>query len=110
MNDQFSAITPIDTANDALETVGGKGRSLAQMTRAGFDVPGGFLLSTAAYRDFVADNELGERILELARPEIIDGRAFVRVGVPVDPDAHHRMRACRRTEGRTHGRLRGASW
>ena len=75
MNNQFSAITPIDTTNDALETVGGKGRSLAQMTRAGFDVPEGFLLSTAAYRDFVADNELGARILELARPEIIDGRA-----------------------------------
>ena len=75
MNDKFAAITPIDTTNDALETVGGKGRSLAQMTRAGFDVPVGFLLSTAAYRDFVADNELGARILELAGPEIIDGRA-----------------------------------
>ena len=75
MNDKFAAITPIDTTNDALETVGGKGRSLAQMTRAGFDVPEGFLLSTAAYRDFVADNELGARILELAGPEIIDGRA-----------------------------------
>ena len=68
-------ITPIGTTNDALETVGGKGRSLAQMTRAGFDVPEGFLLSTAAYRDFVADNELEQRILELARPEIVDGRA-----------------------------------
>ena len=73
MNDRN--ITPIDTTNDNLETVGGKGRSLAQMTRAGFDVPAGFLLSTAAYRDFVADNKLGARILELARPEIIDGRA-----------------------------------
>ncbi len=75
MNENIAAITPIDTTNDALETVGGKGRSLAQMTRAGFDVPEGFLLSTAAYRDFVADNELGMRILDLARPEIIDSRA-----------------------------------
>ncbi len=75
MNTNVTAITPIDTTNDALETVGGKGRSLAQMTRAGFEVPEGFLLSTAAYRDFVADNELGVRILELACPEIIDGRA-----------------------------------
>ena len=75
MNENIAAITPIDTTNDALETVGGKGRSLAQMTRAGFDVPEGFLLSTAAYRDFVTDNELGMRILELARPEIIDSRA-----------------------------------
>ena len=75
MNDKFAAIIPIDTTDDALETIGGKGRSLAQMTRAGFDVPEGFLLSTAAYRDIVADNELGACILELARPEIIDGRA-----------------------------------
>ena len=75
MNQNVDVITPIDTINDALEAVGGKGRSLAQMTRAGFDVPGGFLLSTAAYKDFVADNELRKRILELARPEIIDGRA-----------------------------------
>lgn len=75
MNENFAAITSIDTTHDALETVGGKGRSLAQMTRAGFDVPEGFLLSTAAYKDFVADNELGMRILELARPEISDGRA-----------------------------------
>ena len=75
MNENIAAITPIDTTNDALEIVGGKGRSLAQMTRAGFDVPEGFLLSTAAYRDFVTDNELGMRILELARPEIIDSRA-----------------------------------
>ena len=68
-------ITPIETTNDGLEIVGGKGRSLAQMTRAGFNVPQGFLLSTAAYRGFVADNKLGIPILELARPEIIDGRA-----------------------------------
>ena len=53
----------------------GQGPFSRQMTRAGFDVPEGFLLSTAAYRDFVADNELGMRILELARPEIIDSRA-----------------------------------
>ncbi len=75
MKEDSAAITPIDTLNDALETVGGKGRSLAQMTRAGFDVPQGFLLSTAAYRDFVADNQLGSRILEVARPEIVDSRA-----------------------------------
>ena len=75
MSDNSAVITPINTANDALETVGGKGRSLAQMTRAGFDVPGGFLLSTAAYRDFVATNGLGSRILELARAEIVDSRA-----------------------------------
>ncbi len=31
--------TALDTENDALETVGGKGRSLARMASAGFAVP-----------------------------------------------------------------------
>ena len=68
-------ITSIDTDDDALDLVGGKGRSLAQMSRAGFDVPGGFMLSTSAYRGFVEQHDLQPQILELARPAIIDGRA-----------------------------------
>ena len=31
---------PLDTPNNALESVGGKGRSLSNMARAGFHVPG----------------------------------------------------------------------
>ena len=64
--------TPLDTEDDGLEVVGGKGRSLARMARAGFPVPGGFQVTTAAYRVFVSDNDIGERILELARPEIVE--------------------------------------
>ena len=64
--------TPLDTENDGLEVVGGKGRSLARMARAGFSVPGGFQVTTAAYRAFVSDHDLGQRILELARPEIVE--------------------------------------
>ena len=64
--------TPLDTQDDGLEVVGGKGRSLARMARAGFSVPGGFQVTTAAYRTYVSDNDLGERILELARPEIVE--------------------------------------
>ncbi len=48
-------ITSIETDNDALERVGGKGRSLAQMIRSSFDIPTCFFLSTAAYRYFVSD-------------------------------------------------------
>ena len=62
--------TPIDTQADDLETVGGKGRSLARMARAGFNVPGGFLVATAAYRRFVAAHGLQERIVSLARPAV----------------------------------------
>lgn len=66
---------PINTNADDLEMVGGKGRSLAQMIRAGFDVPDGFLLTTGAYRDFVVEHGLQEQILTLAKPEVVDGRA-----------------------------------
>ncbi len=33
--------------------VGGKGASLGEMAKAGFPVPGGFCVTTAAYRDFI---------------------------------------------------------
>ncbi|HEX5688877.1 MAG TPA: PEP/pyruvate-binding domain-containing protein, partial [Roseiflexaceae bacterium] len=47
-----------------LENVGGKGMSLAKMLAAGLPVPGGFHVTTAAYRRFVADNQLQARIME----------------------------------------------
>ena len=67
--------TPLATENDALEVVGGKGRSLAKMANAGFRVPGGFMVTTAAYRGFVADNNLQDQILVLAKPAVVEGRA-----------------------------------
>src|SRR5262249_8364565 len=36
-----------------LPEVGGKGANLGELTRAGFPVPPGFCVATAAYRDFV---------------------------------------------------------
>ena len=68
-------IATLDTKNDSLEIVGGKGRSLAKMLNAGFHVPGGFQVTTAAYRSFVESNNLQEQILELAKPKIVEGRA-----------------------------------
>lgn len=41
-----------------LATAGGKGANLACLMRAGFPVPEGFLLPTAAYRAFVEANQL----------------------------------------------------
>ena len=38
-------------------------------------MPGGFLVTTAAYRGFVADNNLQDQILELAKPAVMEGRA-----------------------------------
>ncbi|GIT39336.1 MAG: hypothetical protein Ct9H300mP8_05320 [Gammaproteobacteria bacterium] len=57
---------PLDTSNDSLELIGGKGKSLARMARAGFSVPTGFHLTTAAYKRFVDRNGLQSKILELA--------------------------------------------
>ena len=66
--------TALNTKDDALETVGGKGRSLAIMVNAGFNVPGGFLVTTAAYRSYVMENELQQKIVSLAKPAVVDGR------------------------------------
>lgn len=65
-------ILPLDTEAVALEVVGGKGRSLAEMAAAGFPVPSGFILAASAYSRFVAENGLRTQIIELAKPEIIE--------------------------------------
>lgn len=64
---------PLNTKNNGLEVVGGKGRSLSRLANAGFNVPGGFQIPTSAYRSFVADNNLQNRILEFAKPTIHEG-------------------------------------
>ena len=63
----------IKTTDDSLERIGGKGRSLARMTCAGFDVPGGFLVTADAYRTFIAENNLQSTIVDRARPTLKDG-------------------------------------
>ena len=63
----------LDTRDDSPEVLGGKGRSLSRLARAGFDVPDGFMVTTSAYRDFVEVNDLGARILDLAKPEVVEG-------------------------------------
>ena len=66
MTDSF--ILPMATKDDALELIGGKGRSLAKMSTAGFDVPSGFHLTADAYRAFIAENNLQEQVVALAKP------------------------------------------
>ncbi|MEW9548115.1 PEP/pyruvate-binding domain-containing protein [Nonomuraea sp. NPDC050783] len=48
------AVLPLDDAAADLASVGGKGESLARLVRAGLPVPGGFCVTTEAYREFVA--------------------------------------------------------
>ena len=68
----------LDTADVSPEVVGGKGRSLSRLASAGFDVPGAFLITTRAYRAFVGANDLEDRILALAGPEVVDGAVSFR--------------------------------
>ena len=56
-------ILPLNDSNATLETVGGKGMSLAKLARAGLPVPDGFHVTTEAYRQFVAANDLQMKIL-----------------------------------------------
>ena len=41
---------------------GGKGANLGELTRAGFPVPGGFVVGADAYREFLDSSGLGERL------------------------------------------------
>jgi phosphoenolpyruvate synthase/pyruvate phosphate dikinase len=59
-----SYILPLSDTQADLETVGGKGMSLAKLARAGLPVPGGFHVTTEAYREFVTENRLQTGISE----------------------------------------------
>src|SRR5438105_4268451 len=54
-----------------VDVAGGKGANLGELVRVGFPVPPGFLLTTAAYERFVAENQLREAI-EKARLDEAD--------------------------------------
>jgi len=59
-------ILSLDSPQATLERVGGKGASLARMAAAGLPVPPGFHITTVAYRRFVEENHLGDRIQSAA--------------------------------------------
>ncbi len=61
-----SIILNLDSPEAALERVGGKGASLARMVAAGLPIPPGFHITTEAYRRYVDENHLGERIQSAA--------------------------------------------
>ena len=54
----FEYILPFADPEATLETVGGKGASLARLITAGFPVPEGFHITTEAYKRFVKENQL----------------------------------------------------
>ena len=60
-------VLPLSSPEATLERVGGKGANLAELARAGFAVPPGFLVTTDAYRAFVASNRIAAPLLALAK-------------------------------------------
>jgi pyruvate,water dikinase len=53
-----------DVDRTRLSDVGGKGANLGELTRAGFPVPPGFCVTTAAYREFVRTSGEFETLLD----------------------------------------------
>lgn len=54
----MNCVVPLNDEQVTLAEVGGKGANLAKLARAGFPVPGGFLVTTQAYHEFVMVNQL----------------------------------------------------
>src|SRR6266567_73633 len=63
MQETLAFILPLSDVSAHLSQVGGKGASLARMAAAGLPVPPGFHVTTTAYRRFVTENGLQEKIL-----------------------------------------------
>ena len=86
-------LTLSDTQAD-LGTVGGKGASLAKLVIAGLPVPGGFHLTTEAYRRFVDENAIQPGIeaalasLDASRPQALEAASqaitalFLQAAIP----------------------------
>ena len=54
-----------DVDKEDVPLVGGKGANLGEMTRAGFPVPNGFIVTSNAYYKFIKDNNLSIKIKHL---------------------------------------------
>lgn len=68
----------------SLTVAGGKAANLGELMRAGFPVPDGFCLTTAAYRRFVQAANLGERVAAiLAGLNIADAQRLAAAGAEI---------------------------
>lgn len=62
---------------DSVALVGGKGANLGEMARAGLPVPPGFGVTSEAYKRFLEENDLADRIREqVAALDVRDPRAL----------------------------------
>ncbi|MDE2025501.1 MAG: phosphoenolpyruvate synthase [Patescibacteria group bacterium] len=56
-----------EVGKDDVGLVGGKGANLGEMTQAGFPVPPGFIVTAQAYREFIKENNLEEKIAPIIK-------------------------------------------
>jgi pyruvate,water dikinase len=64
-----------EVTKDDIPTVGGKGANLGEMTNAGIPVPPGFIVTSAAYFDFLEKAGLRDKIQALLKPvDVHDSR------------------------------------
>ena len=85
---------PLSDMQADLETVGGKGMSLAKLARAGLPVPGGFHITTEAYHQFVTINDLQTginealKVVDTSQPSTLEtastsiGELFTQAEIP----------------------------
>ena len=63
---------------DSIPEAGGKGANLGEMTQAGFPVPPGFVLTSAAYKAFIEENDFKPRIKEILDTASIGGKTHAK--------------------------------
>ena len=78
-------VVPLERLDrSSLPIAGGKGANLGELLRAGFPVPDGFCVTTAAYRRFVAAANIGDRVAALlARPGATAADSLAATGAAV---------------------------
>lgn len=76
---QMASVVPLADSRVTLALVGGKGANLAKLAQAGFPVPGGFLITTQAYQEFVQANDLTAAIQTALQGAKLDDPATLEV-------------------------------
>ena len=74
-----------EVTREDIPLVGGKGANLGEMTNAGIPVPGGFIVTAAAYYDFVEKSGLRDQIRALLEPvDVHDSRQLQDTAIKVE--------------------------
>ncbi len=102
-----NAITPLilpleEVGREDLALVGGKAANLGELLRAGFPVPAGFVVTTAAYDRLVAHAGLEVTISRMLDPRPEDGAAVreALARAPMPPELEREIRTAYRRLGR----------